>query len=247
MRANLFFIFCIVSTGAFSQGQPRESLDSKVTEVWDPKPKTVSAGALAGEAPSDALILFDGKNLSQWSAPNGTDAKWDIKDGAMTVVKGTGEIKTKQLFGDVQLHIEWRTPAQAEGQGQDRGNSGIFLQDRYELQVLDSYENQTYSNGMAGSIYKQSIPLVNACRKPGEWQSYDVFYTAPRFSDNGRTITPAYMTVMQNGVLIQNHTQVLGTTENKGLPVYQSHGKAPLKLQDHGNPVSYRNIWIREL
>ena len=247
MNRIIVFAFCVVSNGALAQGQPRESLDPKVTEVWDLKPKKITAGVNPGEAPSDAILLFDGKDLSKWSTLSGADAKWDIKDGSFTVVKGAGDIKTKQTFGDVQLHIEWRSPATVEGEGQGRGNSGIFLQERYELQVLDSYESQTYSNGQAGSIYKQSIPLVNACRKPGEWQTYDVIYTAPKFSDNGRVITPACITVLHNGVLILNNNQILGPSEYKGLPVYQSHVKASIKLQDHGNPVSYRNIWIREL
>ena len=247
MNKTFVFAFFVVSAGAIAQGQPRESLDPKVTEVWDLKPKKITAGVNPGEAPSDAIQLFDGKDLSKWSTLSGADAKWEIKDGAITVVKGAGDIKTKQTFGDIQLHIEWRSPANVEGEGQGRGNSGIFLQERYELQVLDSYESQTYSNGQAGSIYKQSIPLVNACRKPGEWQTYDVIYTAPKFSDNGRVITPAYITVLHNGVLILNNIQILGPSEYKGLPVYQSHAKASLKLQDHGNPVSYRNIWVREL
>ncbi len=247
MRTLLFIALCFVSAVGFAQGVPRETLDPKVTEVWDLKPKKIEAGVNPGQAPSDAIIIFDGKDLSQWSANNGGEAKWEVSDGAFTVTKGTGDIKTKQTFGDIQLHIEWRSPAKVEGDGQGRGNSGIFLMERYELQVLDSYESVTYSNGQAGSIYKQSIPLVNACRKPGEWQTYDVVFTAPKFGENGRVITPATITVLHNGVLIQNHTTITGPSEYKGLPVYQAHGKASLKLQDHGNPVSYRNIWIREL
>ena len=247
MRTLLFIALCFVSAVGFAQGVPRETLDRKVTEVWDLKPKKIEAGVNPGQAPSDAIIIFDGKDLSQWSANNGGEAKWEVSDGAFTVTKGTGDIKTKQTFGDIQLHIEWRSPAKVEGEGQGRGNSGIFLMERYELQVLDSYESVTYSNGQAGSIYKQSIPLVNACRKPGEWQTYDVVFTAPKFGENGRVITPATITVLHNGVLIQNHTTITGPSEYKGLPVYQAHGKASLKLQDHGNPVSYRNIWIREL
>lgn len=229
------------------QAADRSSFDPKVTEVWEWKPAKVTPGKNPGDAPSDAIVLFDGKDLSKWATLAGSDASWNIIDGALTVTKGKGDIKTRQTFGDMQLHIEWRTPADVVGEGQGRGNSGIFLQERYELQVLDSYESVTYSNGQAGSIYKQSVPLVNACLKPGEWQSYDVLYTAPRFSDNGRVIVPAYVTVLQNGILIQNHTQILGTTEFKGFPVYRPHGKASIQLQDHGNPVSYRNIWVREL
>lgn len=247
MNKNLVFAFCIITGGALAQSTPRETLDPKVTEVWDLKPKKITAGAVAGEAPSDAIILFDGKDLSKWSTLAGADAKWELKDGAFTVVKGAGDMKTKQTFGDMQLHIEWRAPSEIIGDGQGRGNSGIFLQERYELQVLDSYESPTYSNGGASSIYKQAIPLVNACRKPGEWQTYDVIYTAPRFTDNGRVITQAAITVLHNGVLTLNNVQIVGPTEYKGLPVYQAHGKASIKLQDHGNPVSYRNIWVREL
>ncbi len=247
MRYNIVFAFCIVSAGALAQGAPRESLDPKVTEVWDLKPKKITAGVNYGEAPSDAVIIFDGKDLSKFTDLNGADAKWDVKDGAFTVSKASGDIKTKQTFGDMQLHIEWRTPTEIVGEGQGRGNSGIFLQERYELQVLDSYESPTYSNGQASSIYKQGIPLVNACRKPGEWQTYDVVYTAPRFTENGRVITQGAVTVFHNGVVTLNNYQIIGPTEYKGFPVYQPHGKASLKLQNHGNPVSYRNIWIREL
>ena len=247
MRSIYFILFMFISVGLFAQAKPRESLDPTVSEVWDLKPVKVTPAKNVGDAPSDAIIIFDGKNLSEWTSLDGTPAKWEVKDGAFTVAKGTGDIKTKKTFGDIQLHIEWRTPTEIVGEGQGRGNSGIFLQERYELQVLDSYESVTYSNGQAGSIYKQSIPLVNATRKPGEWQSYDVIYTAPRFSDNGRVVSQAKITVIHNGVLVQNDTQIWGPTEYKGLPVYQSHGKASLKLQDHGNPISFRNIWIREL
>lgn len=247
MRIHLVFTFCIGSILCVGQGKSRDSLDSKATEVWDFEPKKVTAGWAAGEAPSDAIVLFDGKDLSKWTRMDGSDPKWEVKDGSVTVVKGGGDIKTKQEFGDVQLHIEWRTPTPAAGRGQGRGNSGIYLQDRYEVQVLDSYDNRTYSNGQTGAIYKQYIPLVNASRKPGEWQTFDVIFTAPRFSENGRVVTPAYITVLHNGIIIQNNVQIIGTIQDKGFPVYQVHGKAPLKLQDHGNPVSYRNIWIREL
>jgi hypothetical protein len=166
----------------------------------------------------------------------------------MTVVKGTGDIRTTRRFGDCQLHVEWRTPPVATGEGQGRGNSGVFLQERYEVQVLDSFDNRTYSNGQAASIYKQHIPLVNASRPPGEWQTYDIIYTAPRFADDGTVRRPAYMTVLHNGVLAQQHVEVKGTTVYIGQPRYEPHGAAePLRLQDHGDPVSYRNIWIREL
>jgi Domain of Unknown Function (DUF1080) len=243
----LTLIFLFMASLAFSQSKPRESLEPTVTEIWEPKPAKITPGTNSGEAPSDAIILFNGKDLNEWTSLDGSAAKWDVADGGMTVKKGAGDIKTKKAFGDIQLHIEWRAPSVIVGEGQGRGNSGIFLQGLYELQVLDSYESQTYSNGQAGSIYKQAIPLVNPTRKPGEWQAYDVIYTAPRFSDNGRVIIPAYITVLLNGVVVQNHNQIIGPTEYKGLPVYAPHGKAGIKLQDHGNPVSFRNIWVREL
>lgn len=221
--------------------------DPVATEVWKPVPRVITPGSATNTAPSDAIVLFDGQNANEWTHNDGSAVKWGTGDGAMTVVKGTGGIKTKRTFGDCQLHIEWRAPAQIEGKGQGRGNSGIFLQSRYELQVLDNFENVTYSNGQAGSIYKQSIPLVNACRPPGEWQTYDIIYTAPRFNEDGIKTASARITVLHNGVLIQNNTEIKGTTEYIGLPKNSKHGKAPLFLQDHSNPVSYRNIWIREL
>ncbi len=250
MRSILFALLMIASVASFAQTTPREQLDPKVTEVWDLKPKKITPGTSPADAPSDAIVLFNGKDMAEWvAAGDGSAPKWEVKDGAFTVAKGTGDIKTKKTFNDFQLHIEWRTPSEIVGEGQGRGNSGIFLQGLYELQVLDSYESVTYSNGQAGSIYKQeqAVPLVNACRKPGEWQTYDVIFTAPRFGAGGRMLIPAYVTVLHNGVLIQSHTAITGPTEYKGLPVYKQHEKGPIQLQDHGNPVSYRNVWIREL
>jgi len=229
------------------KGFSQEITDPKATEVWEPEPKVVTPGT-NGSAPSDAIILFDGKNLDKWvSAESDKQVAWAIADGAMTVVPGTGGIKTKQSFGDIQLHIEWRTPAKVEHSGQDRGNSGIFFQGKYELQVLDSYNNRTYSNGQAGSMYKQHAPLVNATRPPGEWQAYDVVYIAPRFKDDGTLQTPGRMTVFLNGVVVQHYSEILGTTEYIGKPKIKAHGNAPLTLQDHSCAVSYRNIWVREL
>lgn len=222
--------------------------DPKTTEVWKNEPPLITPGKTAGEAPSDAIILFDGKTASPWQHHNGEAAKWIVSENALTVKPGSGNIKTRQKFGDCQLHIEWKTPAEVKGEGQGRGNSGIFLMGRYELQVLDSYNNKTYFNGQAGSIYKQYAPLVNTCKGPGEWQSYDVIFTAPRFGENGSVISPARFTVFQNGVLVQNNVAVWGPTQYIGLPVYEKHdAKESLELQDHGNPVSFRNIWIREL
>lgn len=246
MKYAFTLLIACASLKGFTQEAGR---DPKTTEMWKITPTVVTAGKSYGEPPSDAEILFDGKDLNQWvNAGNGKTAGWDLKDGAMTVAKGAGDIKTKKTFGDCQLHIEWRSPAAVESEGQGRGNSGVFFMERYELQVLDSYQNTTYPNGQAGSIYKQHIPLVNATRKPGEWQTYDVVFTAPRFSENGRVTVPARITVFHNGIIIQNNVEIWGPTEYIGLPVYLPHdGKGSIRLQDHGNPVSYRNIWIRNL
>lgn len=219
-------------------------------QIPEPKtePKIIDSGD-ATRAPSDSIVLFDGKDLSNWVSVNGgAPAKWEVKDGAMVVVRGTGAIRTKQEFDDVQLHIEWATPAEIVGEGQGRGNSGVFLQGRYEVQVLDSYNNKTYFYGQAGAIYKQYPPLVNACRKPGEWQTYDVIYHAPIFGDDVRVKKRATITVLHNGVLIQDHSEVFGTTTHENVfPSYARHGKGPIILQDHGNPVRFRNVWVREL
>lgn len=220
-----------------------------LTELWQPEPRVIEPGKSSSGAPSDAIVLFDGKNLEQFEKADGNGAaKWEIKDGAMTVVKGTGAIKTKQKFGDCQLHIEWRSPAEVKGDGQGRGNSGIFFMSQYELQVLDSYKNRTYSNGQAGSIYKQLAPLVNASRKPGEWQTYDVIFTAPEFNKDSSIKSQARITVFHNGVLIQNNMSIWGGTQYIGIASNKMHAaKESIILQDHGNPVSFRNIWIREL
>lgn len=224
------------------------------SELWNPVPRIVTPGNATvntspATAPSDALVLFDGKDLSKWKSAksNGGEAAWTVSDGVFTVKPGTGDIETKDHFENYQLHIEFRTPAEVKGNGQGRGNSGIFMQGIYELQVLDSYNNPTYSNGQAGSIYKRTMPLVNASKRPGEWQAYDVIYTAPKFNKDSMIIVPAYITVLHNGVLIQHHTAIVGTTPYIGAPQYQVHGKGPIRLQDHDNPTSFRNIWIREL
>lgn len=245
-----FLLLAAACVAGMAQGQDRTKQTPESTETWEPPVRVITAGEKPGDAPSDALVLFDGKSFDQWtSAEAGSPIKWTLKDGAMTVVGGTKDIKTKKEFGDFQLHIEWRTPAEVDPKkvSQGRGNSGIFLQDRFELQVLDNYNNPTYSNGQASSIYKQHMPLVNACRKPGEWQTYDVFYSAPRFNAEGRVTIPAYVTVSHNGVLTLNHVALWGPTEYIGFPVYKPFEKGVIRLQDHGNAVSYRNIWIREL
>jgi len=229
------------------------------TEFYTPVPKTVTAGKTYADAPSDAVILFDGKNLDQWvkTDDRSQPAAWTVSKGVLTVDKKAGNIETKQAFGNYQLHIEWQVPKNISGEGQLRGNSGLFLASigkgdlGYELQVLDSYENKTYTNGMAGSIYKQTTPLVNPSRKPGEWQTYDVIWTAPTFKADSTVNTPAIVTVIYNGVVVQNNFELKGPTQYVGAPSYsKAHGPAPIKLQAHGDksePVSFRNIWIREL
>lgn len=219
---------------------------AEVTELWTPEPEVVTPG-ISNAPPSDAIVLFDGSNLDHWRTADGGPAEWKLVDGAMEVVAGSGNIYTRSGFLDVQLHIEWATPSEVQGDSQGRGNSGVFLMDRYEVQILDSYNNPTYVNGQAASVYKQHIPLVNASRGPGEWQSYDILFTAPRFSRNGRMSSPGYFTVLHNGVLVQNHVTIQGPTEYVGKPNYEAHGAASIRLQDHGNPVRFRNIWIREL
>jgi hypothetical protein len=229
-----------------STAQERPTLDSKLLQTWGTVPEKITP-AENNLAPSDAIILFDGKDLNEWTNDDGGVAEWIVGDGTMTVKPKTGIIKTKQKFGDFQLHIEWRTPAEVKGDGQGRGNSGIFMMEKYELQVLDSYVSKTYTNGQAGSIYMQSIPLVNACKGPGEWQTYDVIFMAPVFTEKGSLKAPARITVLQNGVLVQNNFEIKGPTTNNMIPMYEAHGKGSLSLQDHSNPVSYRNIWVREL
>jgi hypothetical protein len=229
------------------------------TEIWEPVPKIVTPGATPGAPPSDAIVLFDGKNLDQWvSSQDKSPAKWTVADGVLTVnkTKGVGNIETKQSFKNYQLHIEWKIPENITGSDQARGNSGVFLASTgpgdagYELQVLDSYNNKTYVNGQAGSIYKQAIPLANPNRKPGEWQTYDVVWTAPAFNADGSVKTPAYVTVLFNGVLVENHFELKGETLYIGKPFYKKYDTAPIKLQAHGDksePISFRNIWVREI
>ena len=218
------------------------------TEFYEPKVKKITPGE-NNKPPSDAIVLFDGKDLSAWeSAKDGSKAPWTVQDGYFTVKPGTGNIRTKEDFSDFQLHIEWRSPQKIEGEGQGRGNSGIFLQGLYEVQVLDSYESPTYVNGQAGSIYKQHPPLVNATKPPTEWDVYDIIYTAPKFDEkNGALLEAGYVTVMHNGVVVQNHSKLQGTTEYIGTPKWIAHGDGPLVLQDHSNPTSFRNVWIRPL
>jgi hypothetical protein len=217
-----------------------------------PAPKVVDPGPAAAEParpPADALVLFDGKDLSQWrSQKDAGQARWKVEKGYFEVVKDTGGIETVQPFGDCQLHVEWASPKPPVGEDQDRGNSGVFLMGRYELQILDSYQSATYPDGQAGSIYGQNPPLVNAARPPGEWQAYDLVFHGPRFDAAGKLAQPAHMTVFLNGVLIQDHFELSGPTAHKARPPYTAHpAKLPISLQDHGHPVHFRNIWIREL
>lgn len=249
-------LLLIVST-AFSQVDirnmaPVDSLDMKpeMTEIWDPEVPIITPGETPSDAPSDAIILFDGDDLEkEWISIDNKIPEWIIEDGCFTVKRGAGPIKTKRVFTDFQLHIEWRSPIEITGDGQMRGNSGVFLQELYEVQVLDNYDNRTYRNGQAGSLYKQHAPLVNACKKPGEWQTYDIIYTAPRFNRNGGYFTPPTVTVLHNGVLVQNNVKLRGPTEYIGIPEYliEEHGAKSIALQDHYNLVSYRNVWVREL
>jgi len=243
-------------TGSFFIANAQKAKPEE-TEVWEPIPKVVTPGNTVADAPSDAIILFDGKNLDQWVQNNDkSPAKWDVHDGIVTVNKNYGNIETKRTFTNYQLHVEWREPETLTGSGQARGNSGVFLASigkgdaGYELQVLDSYNNKTYVNGMAGSIYKQAIPLANPAKKVGEWQVYDVIWTAPTFNDDGTVKTTAKVTVFFNGVLVENNFELLGPTLYIGKPAYIKHGPSPIKLQAHGDksePLSFRNIWVREL
>ena len=229
------------------------------TEIWTPEPAVVTPATVVGQPPSDALILFNGKNLDEWvSAQDHTPARWTLDHDTMKVSKehGVGNIETKRRFKNYQLHIEFKIPKSIQGEGQGRGNSGVFLASTgpgdagYELQVLDNYNNKTYVNGMVGSLYKQAIPLANASRKPGEWESYDIIWTAPTFSAGGELQNPAFATVFFNGVLVENHFQLQGQTLYIGKPFYQKYDSAPIKLQAHGDksePLSFRNIWVRDL
>jgi hypothetical protein len=267
MRASLssLLVFAALTPGGvLLHGQQATAADPakpkhEDTEFYQPVPPVVTPAATFSQAPSDAMVLFDGKDVSQWVAAKdgSTPADWEIHDGVMTVKKGgVGNIETKHKFRDYQLHLEWKIPASIEGTSQGRGNSGLFLASTgpgdagYELQILDSYDNPTYTNGMLGSLYKQATPLANAARKPGEWSSYDVVWTAPRFNADGSVKTPAYATVFENGVLVENHFELKGETLYVGKPFYKAYDTAAIKLQAHGDksePISFRNIWVREV
>jgi hypothetical protein len=244
----------VLAAGVYALAQPAKPQD---TEQWTPVPPVVRPGQTAGAPPSDAVVLFDGSNLDQWaSVGDKSPARWKLEGGLLTVDKKTGNIETRQRFRNYQLHLEYRVPEGITGSGQGRGNSGVFLASTgngdggYELQILDSYENTTYVNGQAASVYKQHPPLANASRKPGEWQTYDVVWTAPTFAADGKLTSPARITALHNGVLVQNNAVLAGETVYIGKPSYRPYDTAPIKLQAHGDPsapLSFRNIWVRTL
>lgn len=250
-----FVAVAVLLIASVAQAQTPVQPKPQDTEVWTPVPPIITPGRADADPPSDAVVLFDGRSLDEWvSATDGSPAKWSVANGVATVVKAAGDIHTKRTFTNYQLHLEWRIPTTVTGKDQERGNSGVYLawtpDGGYELQILDSYQNTTYVNGQAASIYKQFPPLVNAMRKPGEWQVYDVIWTAPTFNGDGTLKTPAYVTAFHNGVLVQNHVALHGDTRYIGRPEYKAHGPAPILLQAHGDPsppISFRNIWVRPL
>jgi hypothetical protein len=254
---NKIFIFLtVLSTAsllaACASGQDRAAELRKwaIHDESRPMPPVVDPGPAGAPvpAPSDAIVLFDGQDLSGWVTDKGEPAKWKVENGYMEVVKGTGSIRTKEGFGDCRLHVEWASPVEVVGSGQGRGNSGVFLMDMYEVQVLDCYVNKTYADGMTAAIYGQYPPLANACRKPGEWQTFDIEFYAPRFDAPGKLLQPARMTVFHNGILVHDNDELIGPTAHKARPPYEAHAdKLPVSLQDHGHPVRFRNIWIRGL
>ena len=255
MKSLYIILFFLIFNDTSAQHDNIEKEAAK-TESYSPVPVKVSTEKPFLDAPSDAIILFDGKNLNQWEGRNRNKPEWFINDGILIVNKKAGDIITKEKFTDYQLHLEFMIPKDITGDGQARGNSGIFLAylgneyDGYELQILDSYENKTYVNGQNSAIYKQKEPLKNASKNPGEWQSYDLVWTAPRFDKNGKLLSPAYLTVFLNGILVQNHTPLQGQTLWVGKPFYKSHNATPIMLQAHNDPsqpINFRNIWLRPL
>ena len=251
---KLFLCFFVLSYCTLANAQDvfeKDFTKPEATEIWEPKPEIVTPGK-DNAPPSDAIVLFNGENLDKWvMAKDGKPGQWKLNKDRMTAKLGSGNMKTKQKFGDCQLHIEFMLPADVKNTAipTNAGNSGVYLQERYEVQIFDSYQNETplYANGQCGSIYKQVIPMANASSKPGEWNTYDIYYTAPTFRFNGSLEQPAYITVVHNGVLILNHFEIQGTIQYIGTPRYELHDKASIELQEHGSEVSFRNIWIREL
>ena len=241
MRVNLLAALSLVCASPLAAQVGRQW---EVHDTLRPPPRIVSALGI----PSDAIVLFDGRDLSAWRSPEGAAAPWRVRDGFIEVVPQSGDIETARQFGDVQLHIEWATPAEVSDKGQGRGNSGVFLMGLYEVQILDSYQNRTYADGQAAAIYGQHPPLVNASRPPGEWQSYDIVFTRPRFNTAGKVVSPARLTVLHNGVLVHNNVELHGATVNGRRAVYAAHAdRLPIRLQDHGNRSRFRNIWVREI
>jgi Domain of Unknown Function (DUF1080) len=254
MKKVLFLVlipFVLLSLAKPSDAQA--TMKWKIHDLNRPVPPVVDPGTpstpdTAGHPPSDAVVLFDGKDLSQWADKDGKPARWKVENGYMEVLPGSGNISTREGFGDCQLHVEFAEPLPASGESQERGNSGVFLMGLYEMQVLDSYQNKTYADGQAASVYGQYPPLVNASRPPGQWQTYDIVFHGPRFAKEGKEIRPARVTILHNGVLVQDNVELTGPTAHGERPPYKAHPeKLPLQLQDHHNPVRYRNIWIREL
>jgi len=246
MRGRSLLAVVIVTAAALAAGQDTWS----VHDPNRPQPRVVVPGPAGPPVPppADAVVLFDGKDLGHWTDAKGQPARWKVENGYMEVVDKAGGIRTAKGFGDCQLHVEWMAPEPAKGKDQDRGNSGVFLMDTYEVQVLDCYGNTTYADGMTAAIYGQHPPLVNACRPPGEWQTYDIIFHRPRFDQDGKVLAPARMTVFHNGLLVHECAALTGPTAHKARPPYKAHAdRLPISLQDHGHPVRFRNIWIRDL
>ena len=259
MRNRILTVACLLAALAAMVGIAASGLAAQVDAKWKihdlsrPQPPIITSGTAStqekpGQPPSDATVLFDGQGLSRWQTSKGEPAKWKVENGYFEVVPKTGNIQTKQAFGDCQLHVEWAAPVPARGESQDRGNSGVYLMGLYEVQVLDSYNSETYADGQAAAVYGQYPPLVNAARPPGQWQSYDIIFHGPRFDKDGKVLRPARMTVLHNGVLVQDNVELTGPTAHRQRPPYQVHPEQlPLMLQEHGHPVRFRNIWVREL
>jgi hypothetical protein len=248
--AHVISILAMFGLIGFVVAQTIPKIEWTVHDPNRPLPTVLDPGPAGPPvvAPPGAVVLFDGKDLSQWADEKGNAARWKVEKGYMEVAAGTGSIQTKQGFGDCQLHVEWASPAVVKGEGQERGNSGVFLMNLYEVQVLDGYDNKTYADGITAAIYGQYPPMFNVCRKPGEWQTYDIVFYAPRFDKDKKLLTPAWMTVIHNGIIVQSYAVLTGPTAHKARPPYVAHAdKLPVGLQDHGCPVRFRNIWIREL
>lgn len=257
MTPRLLFAGFLLTFGLLAMPHDATAQNDRHPVYWEvhdpdrPTPPVVDPGPAPAEpvpAPDDAVVLFDGTNLDAWETPDGEPAGWTVENGYVEVEPGAGNIQTKEDFGSVQLHVEWAAPEEVEGEGQERGNSGVFLMGRYEVQVLDSYENPTYADGQAAALYGQYPPLVNASRPPGAWQTYDIVFHRPHFDEDGTLVRPARFTVFHNGVLVQDNVELTGVTAHQDRPPYEAHPhRLPLLLQDHSDRVRFRNIWLREL